>query len=218
MTEEKKKIIALTERYVKKKLIGESSGHDWWHVYRVWSLAKHIGIIEKADLFIIELAALLHDIADWKFHGGDEQIGPRKAREWLEKQHVEKNIVEEVCNIIASMSFRGAGSKSIAPLSLEGQIVQDADRLDALGAIGIARCFAYGGFMKREIYNPHIKPSTHQSNIEYKNNTSPSINHFYEKLLLIKDLMNTKTGKTLAIKKHRFMKQFLTQFYKEISM
>ena len=210
---DKQEVISKTEEYVKSKLLGESSGHDWWHVYRVWKLAKEITEKEKADLFIVELAALLHDIADWK-SSGREDFGAGVAEEFLKGLNLDKKITNEVYDIIKSVSFKGAGVTSI-PNSKEGKIVQDADRLDALGAIGIARTFAYGGHKGNEIYNPDIKPKKHESFEEYKTNKSTTINHFYEKLLLLKDLMNTKTGKKMAEERHEFMKQFLDRFFNE---
>ena len=208
-------VIKGTQKYVKKALEGESSGHDWWHVYRVWKNAIHIGTQEKVDLYIVQLAALLHDIADWKFHKGDESIGPKLAREWLKKLQVEEEDVSHVCTIIGDISFKGAGEKSKMK-SREGEVVQDADRLDAIGAIGIARAFAYGGHKEREIYNPNIKPQKHSSFEEYKKSESPTINHFYEKLLLLKGLMNTKTAKVIAEERHKFMEEFLERFFKEV--
>jgi len=207
-------IINQTAEYAKRKLSGDSSGHDWWHVYRVWKLAKQIAKQEKVDLFVVELGALLHDIADWKFTDGDLDIGPRVAREWLEKLGVDENVTAHVCQIITDISFKGAGVATKMK-TLEGQVVQDADRLDAIGAIGIARTFAYGGAKGREMYNPEIKPQLHTSFEQYKNNASPTINHFYEKLLLLKDLLNTETAKQMAQERHQYMKDFLTEFYQE---
>ncbi len=207
-------IVNKTEEYVKETLAGESSGHDWWHVYRVWKMAKHIGKKENAGMFVIEIAALLHDIADQKMHGGDEEIGPNTARKWLESLHVSNDQIEHVCNIIRQLSFKGANVKSHISTK-EGMIVQDADRLDAIGAIGIARAFAYGGHKGREMYNPNIKPVMHNSFDEYKKNNSPTINHFYEKLLLLKDLMNTETAKQLAMGRTKYMEDYLDKFYKE---
>lgn len=207
-------ILKKTEDYVRNKMESESSGHDWWHVYRVWKTAIHIGKEEKADLFIVELAALLHDIADHKFHGGDLTVGPRVAGEWLEGLGVDKQVIANVCEIIKDISFKGAGVET--PMRTpEGTVVQDADRLDAIGAIGIARAFAYGGYKGLEIYNPDIKPAEHETFEQYKNNKGPSINHFYEKLLLLKDLMNTKTAKKMAEERHQFMEQYLDRFFKE---
>lgn len=210
----KEKTLKQTIEYVKKTLSGEGSGHDWWHVYRVWKNSIYIGKQEHADMFVVQLAALLHDISDWKFNKGDDSIGPKIAKEWLEKMRVEKRIISHVCEIIKEMSFKGADVKT-QMRTKEGKVVQDADRLDAIGAIGIARTFAYGGYMKREIHNPNIKPEAHDSFEKYKNNKGTSINHFYEKILLIKDLMNTKTAKKIAKQRHKFVEQFLDRFHKE---
>lgn len=207
-------IIQITAAYIKEKFSGESSGHDWWHIYRVWQNALHLAKSEKADLFVVQLGALLHDIADWKFSDGDEKAGARVAAEYLQKLSVPQFIVEKVCEVINEVSFKGAGVTT-ATSNLESAIVQDADRLDAIGAIGIARAFAYGGYKGREIYNPEIPAAPHHNFDAYKNNSSPSVNHFYEKLLLLQDRMQTKTGKKLAAERHRFMEQYLVQFYQE---
>ena len=210
----KEATIKKTEDYVKKTLEGESSGHDWWHAYRVWKMTVKIAKEEKnSDLFVVQLAALLHDIGDWKFNKGRD-VGQKLAREWLEKLNVEEETISHVCEIIKDISFKGAGVK-IKMKTKEGMIVQDADRLDAIGAIGIARCFAYSGWKGSEIYNPKLKPKLHKTFEDYKNAKSTSINHFYEKLLLLKDLMNTKTAKKIAEKRHRFMKQYLNEFFEE---
>jgi uncharacterized protein len=209
MTE--KEQLKLTADFVRAKLEGEGTGHDWWHIYRVWQNAKTIALQEGGNGFVIELAALLHDIADHKFHDGDETVGPRVAQEFLITLSLENETVMQVIRIMNEISF----SKGMKPSSLEGRIVQDADRLDAIGAIGIARAFAYGGFKEREIYNPEILPSQYATNEEYKKNTNPTLNHFYEKLLLLKDLMNTKTANELAQKRHAFMENYLDQFYQE---
>lgn len=210
----KEEVIKRTADYVKSRLDGEGSGHDWWHIYRVWKTAVNIGEKESADLFVIQLAALLHDIADWKFHSGDDSVGPKLAREWLEKLDVDENIISHVCEIIKEISFKGAGVKSKIKTK-EGMVVQDADRLDAIGAIGIARAFAYGGHKGREIYNPKIKPKKHETFEQYKNNKGTTINHFYEKLLLLKDLMNTPSARKIAEERHKFMEQYLDRFFKE---
>ncbi|SFF83305.1 HD domain-containing protein [Pontibacter chinhatensis] len=207
-------IVAATEEYVQKKLSGEGSGHDWWHVLRVCNNARTIAKKENADLFVVDLAALLHDIGDHKFHNGDETVGPRLAREWLEQQQVEEKTIEHVCSIIRDLSFKGAGTSSDMP-TLEGKVVQDADRLDAIGAMGIARAFAYGGHKNREMYNPSIKPVLHDSFEAYKSSTAPTINHFYEKLLLLKDRMHTETARQMAAQRHQYMVDFLNQFYAE---
>ena len=199
---------------VRLRLEGEGSGHDWWHILRVWNMAKHLCEIENADSFVVELAALLHDVADWKFHNGDETAGPRIARDMLNGQHVKDSIINHVCEIIATISFKGAGIPT--PMStLEGKVVQDADRLDAIGAIGIARAFAYGGSKGRSLYDPNTKPTQHQTKEAYFNSGSATINHFYEKLLLLKDRMNTRTAKALAQQRHEFIINFLDQFFRE---
>lgn len=207
-------VLKKTEEYVKKTLDKEGSGHDWWHIYRVHKMAVNIGKKENADMFIVELAALLHDIADWKFNDGDLKAGSRVARNWLEKLAVDEEVIKHVCEIIEETSFKGAGVK-FKMKTKEGMIVQDADRLDAIGAIGIARTFAYGGYKSRELYNPTIKPKLHKTFEQYKANTEPTINHFYEKLLLLKDLMNTKTAKKIAEARHKYMEDYLERFYKE---
>lgn len=211
---DKNEIIKKTAAYVRETLGGESSGHDWWHVYRVRNMAKHIGEKEHADMFIVEIGALLHDIADYKLYGGDEEIGPQTARKWLESLKVAEKDITHICDIIRHMSFKGANVRSNMSTK-EGMIIQDADRLDALGAIGIARTFAYGGHKGREMYNPNIKPVMHNSFEEYKNNVGPTINHFYEKLLLLKGLMNTDTAKKLAARRTKYMEEFLATFYAE---
>ncbi len=209
------KILQETADYVKELLSGEGSGHDWWHIYRVWKNAQNIAHQEKgANLFIVELAALLHDIGDHKFYGGDDTVGPRMAREWLTKYRLPETDIAHICTIIKDLSYKGAGTTS-EMATLEGQIVQDADRLDAIGAIGIARTFAYGGHKNRTLYDPSIKPELHNSFEDYKASTAPTINHFYEKLLLLKDRMHTETAKCLALKRHEYMEQFLKQFYNE---
>lgn len=207
-------IIALTEVFVKQTLENAEGGHDWWHILRVWNNAKNIAITEGGDGFVIELAALLHDIADAKFHGGNEEIGPIKARQFLESLAVEEAVIQHVESIIRHISFKGGNFAAIFS-SPELAIVQDADRLDAIGAIGIARTFNYGGFKNRTIYDPSIPPVLAMSKAEYKSNSAPTINHFYEKLLLLKDRMNTETGRKMAAQRHEYMEQFLAQFYLE---
>lgn len=208
------KIIHATVDYVRQKLEGESSGHDWWHVCRVWQLAKTLAQHEGADLFVVELAALLHDIADWKFHGGDESVGPRVAGQWLQKLLVDQAIIEHVCQIIKDISFKGAGVAT--PMkSKEGMVVQDADRIDAIGAVGVARCFAFGGHKGQLMHDPDAKVAMHKTAQEYKTVRSTSVNHFYEKLLLLKDRMNTDSARQIAQKRHDFMKRFLGQFLSE---
>ena len=207
-------IIDKTVEFVKEKMMGEGSGHDWWHVWRVWQLAIKIGQIEKADLLIVQLGALLHDIADWKFNDGDTKAGGKAATIWLKKIKVDNNLINKVIEIIDNSSFKGANVKEY-PLTKEGKIVQDADRLDAIGAIGIGRTFAYGGSKNREMYNPEIQIKMANNFEEYKMSGQTTINHFYEKLFLLKDRMNTGTGKKIAEKRHKFMEQFLEEFYSE---
>jgi len=198
-------VIQKTVDFVKETLVHAEGGHDWWHVYRVWKIARQIARRENVDLFVVELGALLHDIADSKFHDGDETIGPRKAKEFLGSLKVEQEVITHVEKIVAHVSFKSAVHHQEFR-SPELDVVQDADRLDALGAIGIARAFNYGGHKGRAIYDPAIAP-------ELK--TAPTINHFYEKLLLLKDRMNTRAGKEMAMERHRFMEQFLEHFYAE---
>lgn len=207
-------IIEQTVAHVKLTLSGAEGGHDWWHIHRVWKTAQHIATAEQADELVVALGALLHDIADSKFHNGDETVGPRKAREWLVSLGVAAPVIEHVENIITHISFKG-GNHQQAFRSKELDIVQDADRLDAIGAIGIARAFNYGGFKNRPMHDPDIQPNMNMSKEEYKNNKAPTINHFYEKLLLLKDRMNTETGKQLAMQRHMFMENYLKQFYGE---
>lgn len=211
-----KEKISLTAGHVQGILSANNPGHDWYHIERVWKMARYIGEQEGADPFVVELAALLHDIADWKFHDGDEAAGPRAAREWLESIDVEEKTVNHVCSIIAGMSFKGAGVDTNMPTP-EGRVVQDADRLDALGAIGIGRAFAYGGYKRSVLHDPLLQPVLHASFEEYKNNNGTTINHFYEKLLLLKDRMNTQTGKRIAEERHRYMEEYLTRFIDEWS-
>ena len=209
-----KKIIEKARLYVEKELAADGSGHDWWHVYRVWSIAKKIAQKENADQTIVELAALLHDIADWKFNEGDDSAGPRQVAAWLNNNGVDPGLVDEVCEIISTLSYKGAGVAT--PMrTIEGKIVQDADRLDAIGAVGIARTFAYGGNKNRLMYHPEEAPVMHESFEHYKNNKGHTINHFHEKLLLLKDRMNTESAKKLAEQRHLFMKNYLDRFHKE---
>ncbi|MDB5026089.1 MAG: hypothetical protein JWP78_3844 [Mucilaginibacter sp.] len=207
-------IIEKTRNFVRETLEGAEGGHDWWHIHRVWVNARRIADTENADLLVVELAALLHDIADSKFHGGDEEIGPATAGRFLHELRLDEAIIIHVQQIIRHISFK-AGFDGPDFRSKELEIVQDADRLDAIGAIGIARAFSYGGFKGREIYNPEMIPNLNMTKEEYKNSAGPSINHFYEKLLLLKDKMNTVTGKELAEQRHRFMEIYLQQFYSE---
>lgn len=211
----KKRIIDHTIDFVKKTLVGAEGGHDWFHIERVYKNAKLIAKDENVDQFIIELGALLHDIADAKFHDGDESIGPQKANAFLVSQGVDKQSIVHIENIIRFISYKSSfeGNKKFS--SPELRVVQDADRLDAIGAIGIARCFNYGGFKNRPIYNPNIEINTKMTKEEYQKSVAPSINHFYEKLLLLKDQMNTKTGKKIAEERHLYMENFLQQFFNE---
>jgi uncharacterized protein len=208
-------IISKTIDFVKVTLVEAEGGHDWWHIYRVWKNAQHIGKAEDGvDMLVVELGALLHDIADSKFHNGNEEIGPKTAIDYLVSLGLSASVVEHVENIVRHISFKGSleGQKWT---SLELSVVQDADRLDALGAIGIARTFNYGGHKGRGIYDPNIKPNLVMTKEEYKNSNTSTLNHFYEKLLLLKDLMNTKTGKEIAEERHQFMERYLEQFYSE---
>ncbi|MFZ2431101.1 MAG: HD domain-containing protein [Lutibacter sp.] len=210
----KQQIINNTEAFVKNALKNAEGGHDWFHVLRVWNNAKRIAKNENVDGFVVELGALLHDIADSKFHDGDETIGPKIAREFLENQKVDDSIIVHIENIIKNISFKG-GNFEQQFNSPELEVIQDADRLDAIGAVGIARTFNYGGFKNRPLYNPEISPDLNQTKEAYKNSEAPTINHFYEKLLLLKDRMNTVTGREIAADRHLYMEQFLTQFYDE---
>ncbi|MDB9960795.1 HD domain-containing protein [Oceanihabitans sp.] len=208
-------IIKATKAFVKSTLKNAEGGHDWFHIERVYNNTLLISKNENVDHYIVSLAALLHDIADSKFHNGDDTIGPRLAREFLFQQNVSSEVIEHVVHIIAHMSFNKSLEGALTFTSKELEVVQDADRLDAIGAIGIARCFNYGGFKNRALYNPDIKPNLNMSKAEYKASTAPTINHFYEKLLLLKDKMNTSTGKKIAEERHRYMEGFLKQFYAE---
>lgn len=213
MTDEQ--IIEKTRRYIEERFKNEGTGHDWWHMYRVWKLAKHIAASEPgASPLIVELGALLHDVADWKFHDGDLEAGPKAARAWLEGLHAQEEIIVKIEDIVRNVSFKGA-SVAQTMKSKEGQIVSDADKLDAIGAIGIARTFSYGGAHNRPMYDPDIKPELHQTFEAYKNSNSPTINHFYEKLLLLKDKLYTKTANEIANHRHQVMEQYLEEFYKE---
>ena len=211
----KEQIILNTIDFVKETLEGAEGGHDWFHIERVYKNALLISENEKVDRFTVQLGALLHDIADAKFYNGDESIGPKKAREFLKKQHVDKDIIIHIENIILFISYKSSLDTSKKFTSPELDVIQDADRLDAIGAIGIARCFNYGGFKNRSLYDPAIEPNLEMTKEQYKKSTTPTINHFYEKLLLLKDKMNTKTGQLLAKERHRYMEQFLQQFYEE---
>ena len=211
----KEQIILNTIDFVKETLEGAEGGHDWFHIERVYKNALLISENEKVDRFTVQLGALLHDIADAKFYNGDESIGPKKAREFLKKQYVDEDIIIHIENIILFISYKSSLDTSKKFTSPELDVIQDADRLDAIGAIGIARCFNYGGFKNRSLYDPAIEPNLEMTKEQYKKSTAPTINHFYEKLLLLKDKMNTKTGQLLAKERHRYMEGFLQQFYEE---
>lgn len=201
-------------RFVKQQLENAEGGHDWFHTERVYKNALLIAKEETCDLTVVKLGALLHDIADSKFHNGDESLGPKIAYDFLKSQNLSDDVILQVIAIVENISFKG-GNFEKKFHSKELDIVQDADRLDALGAIGIARTFNYGGFKNRSLYDPNIQPNLNMSKEEYKNSNAPTLNHFYEKLLLLKDLMNTETGKKMALERHRFMENFLSQFYAE---
>ncbi|MFV8268993.1 HD domain-containing protein [Flavobacterium sp. GT2N3] len=207
-------LINKTILFVKEKLDNAEGGHDWFHIERVFKNSVLISKNETCDVTIVKLGALLHDIADSKFHDGDETVGPRIAREFLESENVDQEIITHVINIIENISYKG-GNFEKKFSSIELDVVQDADRLDAIGAIGIARAFNYGGFKNRTLYDPKIAPNSSMTKEEYKKNDSPTLNHFYEKLLLLKDKMNTETGKQIAQERHRYMEGFLAQFYAE---
>ena len=207
-------LISKTILFVKTKLENAEGGHDWFHIERVYRNAILISKNEACDTTVVQLGALLHDIADSKFHNGDETIGPKIAREFLESENVTEEIIAHVVNIVDNISYKG-GNFEKKFSSIELDVVQDADRLDAIGAIGIARAFNYGGFKNRTLYDPKIAPNTRMTTEEYKNSDSPTINHFYEKLFLLKDKMNTETGKQIAKERHRYMEGFISQFYAE---
>lgn len=207
-------IIFLTVDFVKQQLMGAEGGHDWFHIERVWKNAEAIAQGEDCDQEIVALASLLHDIADSKFHGGDETVGPALARNWLTSKRYPEEKLEHIIAIVENISYKG-GKELRTHESIELDVVQDADRLDAIGAIGIARTFNYGGFKNRVIYDPAIQPDLNMTKEEYKKSTAPTINHFYEKLLLLKERMNTTTGNKIALERHRFMESFLDQFYAE---
>lgn len=207
-------LIDNTIKFVKQQLANAEGGHDWFHMERVYKNAVLIAKEEECDEVVVKLGALLHDIADSKFHDGDETVGPKVAREFLESENADEKTIQHVIHIIENISFKG-GNFEKKFNSIELDIVQDADRLDALGAIGIARAFNYGGFKNRTLYDPEILPNLNMNKEEYKNSDSPTLNHFYEKLLLLKDKMNTETGKKIALERHQYMEGFLSQFYAE---
>ena len=211
----KETIIEATKDFVKETLKNAESGHDWFHTLRVYNNARLIAKSESVDLYIVALGALLHDIADSKFHNGDDNIAPRVARKFLVQHNVDSFVINSVIDIINNISFNKSLETNNKTNSIELDVVQDADRLDAIGAIGIARCFNYGGFKNRNLFDPSIKPNLKMSKNEYKNSKAPTINHFYEKLLLLSDKMNTKTGKKIAKERHQFMTEYLDQFHAE---
>ena len=211
---DRQRVVARTQAFAREQHTGEASGHDWWHVHRVWRTAIEIGRNEGVDLFVVELAALLHDIADAKLHDGDEEIGPHTAAAWLRSLGVAEQTVEHVAAIVRDISYKGAGVQT--PMSTrEGMVVQDADRLDALGAIGIARAFVYGGFRGRLLHDPDSSPVLHATVEDYFSHQGSTLNHFSEKLLLLKDRMNTESARRIASERHQFMERFLTQFSAE---
>ena len=214
MTKTQHQQIELTKSFVKETLQNAEGGHDWFHIQRVFKNSLLISKNENVDEFVVALGALLHDIADSKFHEGDETVGPKKAREFLFRINVDSVDIEHVVHIIENISFKG-GNEAQKFKSAELDVIQDADRLDAIGAIGIARTFNYGGYKNRKIFDPSIKPKSGMTKAEYKASTAPTINHFYEKLLLLKDRMNTKTGTKIALSRHEFMELYLDQFYAE---
>jgi len=208
-------LISKTASFIQEKFKAEGSGHDWFHIARVWRLSKHIAQNEKqADLLTVELGALLHDIADWKFHDGDMEAGSKASRKWLESIQVSDDVIKKVEDIVRSISFKAEGEKLELP-SLESRIVFDADKIDAIGAIGIARAFAFGGHKGRLLYDPNVKPIKNMTFEQRLKSETHTINHFYEKLLLLKDLMQTETGKQMAERRHKFMEKFLEEFYSE---
>ena len=213
---DKEKIITATIAFVKKELKNAEGGHDWFHIERVFKNSILISKDEKVDVFVVSLAALLHDIADPKFYNGDETVGPKVATQFLKEQKVHATLIGHVVSIIKNISFKNSfDTASENFTSIELEVVQDADRLDAIGAIGIARCFNYGGFKNRALYDPEIIPDLKMTKEAYKKSTAPTINHFYEKLLLLKEQMNTASGKKIANNRHQFMERYLQQFYDE---
>ncbi len=211
MNSDQQLLINQSVAYVKDELADGEKGHDWWHIERVWCTARQIAESEAVDLFVVELGALFHDIADAKFNSGDEEIGPIKTAQFLKSIHVDPVVIDHVVQIVRHISFKG-GNHAAGFSSPELMVVLDADRLDAIGAIGVARAFHYGGFKNRLLYHPDIKPDLNMTKEAYKNSEAPTINHFYEKLLLLKDRMNTPTGKAMALKRHAFMELFLKEF------
>ncbi|MCC7531014.1 MAG: HD domain-containing protein [Candidatus Melainabacteria bacterium] len=213
-TAEQRQRVEKTVRLVKEKLGEDATGHDYFHIMRVRALAVRLAIEEGADAYVVELAALLHDIADWKFHDGDLNAGPKVATEWLKSLDEKPEIIEKVAAIIKEVSYKGAGVKT-TPASIEGKVVQDADRLDALGAIGIARTFAYGGKFDRPMHDPDQAPVMHQTFEQYKASRGSTLNHFYEKILLLKERLNTDAARALALERHRYVEDFVERFLAE---
>ncbi|PKP29883.1 MAG: phosphohydrolase [Bacteroidetes bacterium HGW-Bacteroidetes-16] len=211
---QRQQLIDRTVEFVKQRLAGAEGGHDWWHIVRVWNLSKTIGKLEGVDMLVVELGALLHDIADAKFNDGNETLGPEMARQFLVDQGVDQLIIDKVEAIVRDISFKNTFGSEVQR-TIELDVVQDADRLDAMGAIGIARTFNYGGYQGNVMYDPHLPPRVNMTKEEYKKGKSTTINHFYEKLLLLKDTMNTATGKRLAEERHQFMLTFLETFCQE---
>ncbi|WP_226915567.1 HD domain-containing protein [Hymenobacter siberiensis] len=208
-------VIATTARFIEDKFANEGSGHDWAHIRRVWLMARRLAAAHpEADALVTELAALLHDIADWKFHGGDYEAGPRAARAWLHSQQVAEEVVARVETVIREVSFKGSGVATPVS-SIEAALVQDADRLDAIGAIGIARAFAYGGHAGRPLHDPAIAPMVHDSFASYQKNTAPTLNHFYEKLFHLQDRLNTDGARAVARGRHAFMEAYVARFLAE---
>ncbi|MBC6608973.1 HD domain-containing protein [Hymenobacter sp. BT188] len=210
-----REVVARTVDFIEAKFLNEGSGHDWAHIKRIWQTSQALATqTPGVDPFVTELGALLHDVADWKFHAGDEEAGPRAAREWLNSLGVEEAVIQRVEMIIREISFKGVGVPT--PMSTpEGEIVQDADRLDAIGAIGVARAFAYGGHKGRPLHDPAVAPIAHDSFESYKQNTAPTINHFYEKLLHLQERLHTPAARSVARQRHQFMEEFLAQFLRE---
>lgn len=213
----KNKIIQNISQYIQSEFAQETSGHDWWHIYRVWKMSQKLARGEKTDKLVLEVSALLHDIADWKFNDGDEKAGSKKARKLLDNYNISKDKIDQICHIIDNISYKGAKVKNKIE-SLEGKIVQDADRLDAMGAIGIARAFHYGGYKGRSIYDPEVRPVLHENKKAYLDSTAPTLNHFYEKLFLLKDMMNTEKAKLIAQKRHKYMVKFVIELKKECNI
>ncbi|WP_179334090.1 HD domain-containing protein [Winogradskyella costae] len=215
MTISDAQLIEATIDFVKTELNNAEGGHDWFHIERVYKNSLLIAKHENVNITVVSLAALLHDIADPKFHNGDEALGSKIASTFLLKHNVDSEVIEHVTQIIDHMSFKNSFDLHTSFTSKEMEVVQDADRIDAIGAIGIARCFNYGGFKNRALYDPKIKPNLSMTKADYKNSEAPTINHFYEKLLLLKDQLNTKTGQRIALERHKYMEDFLKQFFAE---